>query len=377
MKLNILLFWHTNDWGLYGRAYEQFAQALAKHKNIRRVVVILPPVKSDDGGFFFSTQHVTPKLTVITPYWRSINGSGRFYNLRTFINKRLPVIKVLKIYLSRYGFNKNNTVLWVYPPHDYIYLLESIIPHRLLVTQIVDNNSTRDVTHTAAGEVNKAYRHFSSLADIIFTSSQYNFDIFNKPDNRCFLIENGVSDAFFCSPSLLPYKVNKARPRLGYIGFITERTDVDLMCYIARHCPEYDLIIAGPDEGKLSNSDLLSYSNVLYLGAVSQDRVIELISSFDVCIIPHIDNPYSQSMSPLKLYQYLASGRPIVSTPVAGTERFAKSISLADSAPAFVKAIQESLRTESISSAEKRIMSIKQERWDNRVEEMVSALYEL
>lgn len=377
MKINIVLFWHTNDWGEFGRAYEQIAKSLAENKKIRRVSVILPPVSTDSGGYFFDHKKVARKLYIITPYWQSINKAGRFYNIRTFINRKLPVIKALKIYLRITGHRKQNTVLWIYPPHDYLYILTTHIPHHSLITHIVDNNTTRDVTEDEARRVNKIYDDISRDADIIFTSSKYNFDIFNKPDKRCYLIENGVSDDFIATPTKLPSKVAKTRPRLGYIGFITERTDINLMCHIAKKCPEFDLIVAGPDEGIISNSELLSYNNVNYLGPVSQEKVIELIQTFDVCIIPHIDSTYSQSMSPLKLYQYLASGRPIVSTPVAGTEKFSTLISLASTPDDFVKAIHDAISMDTPTLAAKRIESIKSQRWCNQVEEMVDKLSNL
>lgn len=371
-KKNIVMFWYMNDWGFYGRAYEQIATTLASHNTISHVTCILPPIKSEHEKNFFDKNIISNKLTVITPYWVSINKTGKFFRLRQFINKKLQPIFFIKVYLKYKGYRKKNTILWIFPPHSYLYTLAKEIPHYYLITQIVDNNTTRDIDGDTSEKINSIYNEFTSASNLVITSSELNYNLFNKKNINCILVENGVSKDFIAQPTELPYKITERRPRLGYVGFISQRTDLELLEYVAKNCENCDLIIAGPNEGPLSKSNILDYQNVVYLGPIPNTEVASLLQSFDICLIPHKKTPYSDSMSPLKLYQYLASGRPIVSTPVAGTEKFTKLIAVSSSYENFVQLINETLANDDIDKAHLRIERAKQESWEFRVELMLN-----
>ena len=81
-------------------------------------------------------------------------------------------------------------------------------------------------------------------------------------------------------------------------------------------------------------------------------------------------------MSPLKLFQYLASGRPVVSTRVAGVERFEELITVADGPDDFLSKIDEALRNDTPEMSRKRIEAARRETWDKRVKEMLEAVVE-
>ncbi|MDF1584655.1 MAG: glycosyltransferase [Methyloprofundus sp.] len=374
-KTNIVLFWFMNDWGLYGRAYEQIAKTLANHESINSVTCILPHIKSTQNQFFFEKKNISKKLTIISPYWVSINKSGRFYKLWRTINHKFSPIQLVKFYLGLKGYKKDNTIFWAFPRHPYLYQAISAIPHHYLVTQIVDNNSKRDVSNDKAQEITNDYLYFVNMANFVITSSQLNYDFFKQENDNCLLIENGVSPDFLALPTALPFKVKISRPRLGYVGFISQRTDVELMNFIAQNCEDCDLIIAGPDaEGLLVSCNILDKENVHYLGSVAQSQVPELLQSFDICLIPHKDTEYSKSMSPLKLYQYLASGRPIVSTCVAGTDKFSELISLANSYESFITSIYDTLENDSIDNSQRRIDAAKNESWESKVNLMLACI---
>ena len=367
------MFWFMNDWGCYGRAYEQIAKTLSEHKKIKKVTCILPFKKAPKNQNFFEKKTESKNLEVITPYWQSINKSGIFYRLRQVINKKLTPLKSLRLYLRFKGYSKNNTVLWVFPPHPYLHEVVSAIPHKYIVTQIIDNNAQKDIPLEESKQIVSDYNYFASIAKSVITSSQFNHKIFRKINPNCCMVENGVSANFFFGPSQFPYIVNGARPKLGYVGFISQRTDVTLMKYIAEKCEDCDLMIVGPDEEEmLERSGILTRKNVYHLGSVSQNKIPNILLQFDICLIPHKDTAYSRSMSPLKLYQYLASGRPIVSTRVAGIEQFSHLVSIADTYNNFIETIYETLQCDSISNSADRISAAKNEMWESKVNLMLN-----
>ena len=154
------------------------------------------------------------------------------------------------------------------------------------------------------------------------------------------------------------------------MGWITPRTDLDLLYYIAKKRPNYDLIIAGPIEYGFNIEKLSDLRNVIFEGRIPYERVPEFIRTIDVCIIPHKDSLYSRSMSPLKIFQYIGSGRPIVSTMIAGVERFKEIINIANNYDDFIEYIDDVLIHDNEDISMRRIEVAKKETWDIRINEM-------
>lgn len=373
---NIVLFWFMNDWAQFGRTYENIARTLAQHPRIGRVAVILPPVRTGRPlSAPLAVQRESGALWVITPRVKVIDTQGPGYKLRTWLNGKLPFYS-LRGLLSTLGFRRENTTLWLFPPNQYIDDLLTGIPHSNLVTQIVDNNLYLESLNE--GDVNFVKRQYDELASrsqSVITSSQFNHDYFHRLNPNTHLFINAVDAMFLGDGDQLPHRLSGARPRLVYVGWISQRTDMELLRHVATERPAYDLIIAGPDEGPLAASGITELDNVTYLGKVPYGELPELLRTADVCIIPHKDNEYSRSMSPLKLFQYLATGRPIVSTDIGGIDHWKSLISVAASYDQFVEMVDTTLASDSVEQSRQRIAAAKQETWDARVDEMLNAIF--
>ncbi|MBI4698006.1 MAG: glycosyltransferase [Nitrospirae bacterium] len=209
----------------------------------------------------------------------------------------------------------------------------------------------------------------------LITGSEYNHRSFSEGRKHCHLFENAVDKDFLAEPSTLPY-LNGAFPRLGYVGTISQRTDIRLLEFIARNRPEWTLLIAGRQETSLNNSGLLKLPNVRYLGIISYEELPKFLRSLDVCLIPHINTDYARSMSPLKLYQYLASGRPIVSTNIEGLGRLKEYIRTGETYDDFMKCIEQALQEKTVELSHRRIEAAKHETWDKRVNDMFAVVKE-
>lgn len=373
MQIDIVLFWFMNDWGKYGRAYEKIAEQLSKKAEIRRVLCIFPPSEVEHHSIFrpFEYTKCSEKLFLLTPDSQIIINTSKWpWRVRKLIND-VALDFALKRFIRAHGFSQKNTILWVFPQHPYIYRLISLIPHRLLITQVVDNNVLKEnQSQKKRLLIQSQYEYLSHKADITITSSKLNYDLFSKISRNCYFFENAVDRLFISKPSSLPCTIRKNRPRLGYVGCISERTDIVLLDYVAKHKPEYDLVLAGPQEEKLDKYGILNLPNVTYEGCIPYNKVPEFLRTMDICLIPHKDTLYSRSMSPLKLFQYLGSGRPIVSTDVAGVKRWSNFVSIACNYQDFVEKIDEVLRNDSELLSLKRIEAAKLETWDKRVNEI-------
>ena len=373
--MNILMFWFRRDWGQFGRAYEKIAEQLVLQPGVGRLVCVLPPVPAEPRrwGWPLRIYQRSRRLVVVSPRSNVVPTHGVGFRARAWLNARCPEL-ALRMLLRLLGFRASNTLRWVYPAHAYIDSLLGLVVGRHTVVQIVDNNvELETISDERRQSIADQYDTLARRADCVVVSSVANREAFSRLNPRCVLFENAVDPRFIRPPSELPCRRSGARPRLGYVGWITERTDVELLTLLARERPQYDVVLAGPDKvGSLQ--PLLALPNVQWLGMVPQEQVADLIATFDVCLMPHRDTAYSRSMSPLKLYQYLGSGRPIVSTEVAGVDRWRHLISVVATPAAFVAAVDEALKSDSLQCAGERIEAASSETWDRRVGSMYRAV---
>lgn len=376
MKTNIVLFWFMNDWGKFGRAYEKIAENLAVRPEVGRVVCVLPPKEVPSGEYSWplGISKLSPKLLVLRQATRLVPTGSAPFRLRVWVNNVIPGI-AFRLLLKLFGFTERNTLLWLYPPHQHIEKLRSLVPHFKTIIQVVDNNSFMESSEEGCRNFAKTqYESLIAEADEVIVSSDSNYRIFSELNPRCHKFENAVDRIFLAQPSGLPSLIDRVRPRLGYVGWITERTDVDLLLHLAKVRPEYDLILAGPVGESVDISEITSLPNASWCGPLPYSDVPNFLASLDVCLIPHRDTPYSRSMSPLKLFQYLGSGRPIVSTRVAGIERWKEHVRIGDSYDEFVEGVDASIEHETLDRSKARIHAAAQETWDQRVAEIVAAV---
>ena len=111
-----------------------------------------------------------------------------------------------------------------------------------------------------------------------------------------------------------------ARPRLGFYGVIDERMNLDLLAALADARPEYTLIMVGPVV-KISEADLPRRPNLHYPGAKTYAELPDTLRGWDVALMPFAINEATRFISPTKTPEYLAAGRPVVSTPIADVVR--------------------------------------------------------
>lgn len=136
-----------------------------------------------------------------------------------------------------------------------------------------------------------------------------------------------------------------AHPRIGYFGVIDERIDLDLIAGIADARPDWQIVMVGPVV-KISPDSLPRRANIHYLGSKPYDALPDYIAGWDVAIMPFARNEATRFISPTKTPEYLAAGRPVVSTAIADVVRpYGERglVSIADTPAQFVAAIETQL----------------------------------
>jgi len=187
-------------------------------------------------------------------------------------------------------------------------------------------------------------------ADAVVVCSKKLFEMKRGLARRLFLIPNGVEAAHYASvlDRTLPLPEDAEswlRPVLGYTGTLhPDRVDVPLVAALARKLPSGSVALVGPDHLRPEDhAALAALPNVFLTGPKPYTRLPDYMRAFDVCITPHCVTPFTESLNPIKLWEYLAAGKPIVSTPVAGFRDYPQFVRIAEGADDFARQCEAAL----------------------------------
>ncbi len=156
-------------------------------------------------------------------------------------------------------------------------------------------------------------------------------------------------------------------PVLGFIGRIKEWIDLELIRQVALSRPQWSIIMVGPVEIDADITALEELPNVYFTGSRSKEELPGYLKKFDVCLNPFRAGQLSQAVNPLKFYEYLASGKPIVSTPMPEMEMLDAVVEIGTGRDGFIAAIERGL-DDSPAKIQARLNLARQHSWENRVE---------
>lgn len=155
-------------------------------------------------------------------------------------------------------------------------------------------------------------------------------------------------------------------PVIGYIGSIHEWIDLELIEWLGRERPEWSFLLVG--HAATDVSALRALPNVHMVGPQPYPTLPAWAKAFDAAIIPYRMNRQVANANPLKLREYLATGKPVVSVRNPEIEKFSQWVRIADDRAGFLAALDQALATDSSEAAAARIASVADQTWDNRVQ---------
>jgi glycosyltransferase involved in cell wall biosynthesis len=271
-------------------------------------------------------------------------------------------------------------LLWLYPP-DSADLL-GVVGERLALYHCVDDYaaSQRYVGYQRVAPYSPAKREQTLVeaADLLIVTSPPLYQHWSAHNPNAHLLPN-VADTALFAQSLQPAPEHPAlagipQPRVGYIGALDAyKVDFGLLEGLARRCPHIQFVCVGPvgiGDGTHARA-LPRASNLHYLGALPQAELPAVLRGCSACLIPYAINDYTRGVSPLKLYEYLAAGQPVVASalPALQAEQ-TPGVLLADPSPAsFAACLLRAMQTE--PSARLAIAQHAQSHsWERRVEQL-------
>ncbi len=193
-------------------------------------------------------------------------------------------------------------------------------------------------------------RRLLELADLVFTGGQSLYEAKRERHPSVHAFPSSIdAEHFGRARRPAPEPADQAaipRPRLGYFGVIDERIDLDLLAAAADARPDWQWVMVGPVV-KIDPETLPRRSNLHYLGMKSYDELPSYLAGWDAALMPFARNESTRFISPTKPPEYLAGGRPVVSTPIRDVVRPYGELALveiAEDPETFVAAAERSMQ---------------------------------
>lgn len=289
---------------------------------------------------------------------------------------QLQLTMRIKGWMSAHGVTA--PLLWTYHPYV-LGAAKSINPARL-VYHCADDLAAMPGIDGKSFE--PAERALLARADVTFTTSP-------RLQERCSAVAGershylgNVADvAHFGTARSAPAVPDEIdlipRPRLGYVGALSDfKVDFDLLSTIAQQRPDWHLVLIGDErEGQADPrlAVLVQRANVHFLGWRPYADLPRYMAGLDVALLPQLLNDYTKAMFPMKFFEYLAAGLPIVSTPLDAIRDYTSLYSVASDAPAFVDAIDRTLRNRpALPDLDDPVLL--QNSWDRRLDRMLDII---
>jgi glycosyltransferase involved in cell wall biosynthesis len=307
---------------------------------------------------------VTP---IVTPFYSS--KSGRALN-------RLLLIAQFKLLSLIYKLR--NPILWVAIP-----TAREIVGHlheSAVIYQVSDKYAANQMDHATAGNIiDEMHDELLQRADLIYYSGRKLIaeETTARPDiaKKAKLLEQAVDFEHFASATSQVWREPDdmaaiPHPRLGYFGAIeTWLLDQQMIRYISEKRPDWHWVLLGLKAARL---DIEELPNVHYLGSKPYAQMPQYAASFDVCVLPWVtDNEFVSYGSAIKVREYLATGKPVVITPLYEYETWGEVLRIARGYDDFIAKIEDALQNDAAAKLSTRQAAVKESTWDRRTE-MVS-----
>ena len=272
------------------------------------------------------------------------------------------------------AFNQTAKSNCLYVFHPKFYSLIRHINHSLLVYHLYDDLSLQ-AGYKFYKEDDERLLH---QADVIICSSRL---LKQKIENRTgrsdvLFLPNGVHfDAFNHKKSMPPEYAYIESPRITYTGSINEKVDLKLLLTLAKRMSHANFVLVGEAKENKIGSDIFralkEAPNIHLLGFRDKADMVRYIQHSDVNIMIYKtdDSTWSKYIYPLKMHEYLATGKPVVSSNIDAVTEFNDVINIATDEDQWIELLNMSLQETSFDNA--RVLVAKNNDWDNRVDTLL------
>jgi glycosyltransferase involved in cell wall biosynthesis len=273
--------------------------------------------------------------------------------------------------IRQLGFK--DAVAWFHIPHAG-FLAKQLGEKRTVFYCIDEYAKMPFVDGTAVGKMDD---DLTAAADIVFACNQNLVDAHRSLNANVHLSPHGVDTELFALASSTETQIPEElkslrRPIIGSWGVINQRIDLPILEHIALARPNWTILLIG--HVAVDVSALRRMPNVLFAGVKPYAELPKWAKAIDVCILPYTQTSLNLQSSPLKLREYLASGKPIVSVPLPEAKLLGNVVQTAEDGPGFVVAIEKALAENTPELVTLRQKAVQANTWDATVANVMEKL---
>lgn len=361
-----IFMWGVIDWRFRIQRPQHLARGFSEEKGHRVFYISTAFVNTGCPGFEVE----------------QMDAMGRLLNVRLHLKGRPPVyaappgsedIRALMASLAKLlQWTQSQSVVSIVQ-HPYWYELAKKVPASRLIYDCMDHHAGFSNTGEGIAAFEKV---LLKDAELVVTTSQFLWDVAILQNPNVALIRNATDYKFFSDTPALIFQDKQQRRVIGYYGAIAHWMDVDLLEKVALRFRDCLLLLVGTDECG-ARSRLASLSNVCFTGEVKYEVLPHYLHGMDVCLLPFKLTPLTLATNPVKVYEYLSAGKPVVAIDLPELVQFGSLVATATSHDEFLEKIEEALVSHDNGLQCIRQAFAARNTWQERVDEFALLLRRL
>ncbi len=365
------ILYFGNDWfGDNRTSSHHIARLLSKESRI--VYIECPGLRAPQGSTR-DIKKIFSKIKKSLAGVKVINENFFLYTLFQIPFHRFKFLRMVNKFIIVHSLKRlckklkiKNPILWFVVPH----LAEVLgkLDEKMVVYYCIDDYaSLPGVNKEMIQEMDEA---LTKNADIVFVSAEPLLESKQKLNSRVILSRHGVDYEHFnkaCARDVDAAEEVKGlkKPVIGFFGLIETWIDLDLVKFLAQARPEWNILMIG--RMAVAVNPCANLPNVHFIGSRKYEVLPRYAKIFDAAIIPCKVNKLIINFNPLKLREYLAMGKPVVTIRVPEIEGFSDVVEIADSYQEFLEKLDFVLSQDTPEKMQKRLAKVKGSSWEHRV----------
>lgn len=271
--------------------------------------------------------------------------------------------------LRRLQINSDDLIVWVYEPD-----VAAAIRHlrsRATVYVVTDDYASSPHRFNRQSQIRRQHERMIRLADLVIASETHLAAAARSLNPETYYVPHGVEYDIFSralqidTPDALPVL---PEPVIGFVGRIDRRMDMAIMRALRQAFPHGTLLLVGPIADDSVGAAIGRDPAFMVVGLQPVEALPAYLKAMTVCIIPYVVNEHTRHLHPLKALEYLAAGRPVVSTRLPALTIHDEHIRFADTPAAFVGAVQAALETDTPEKRRARSLYTQDKTWAHRLD---------
>ncbi|MDD2586346.1 MAG: glycosyltransferase [Syntrophomonadaceae bacterium] len=309
--------------------------------------------------------------------------------MKSFSLLNVPVfyLNLVKYMADKQNIEKFNPYLYIFnnvDPRPYLHNVKPVVYYSATShVEVVKKYKPSLIVFDSVDEPSEEfaqwrphYHQAVSTADVVLATSDSLYDAAREINPHTYLVPNGCDYDFFslaASKSLpVPDDMkNISAPIIGYFGALASWCDLELIEQIADQHPDWSIVLIGP----LYNiSTVPSRPNIHWLGFKPYNSLASYAQLFDVGIIPFRQSTMTESVNPIKMWEYMATGMPIVATAIPEVKKYEELLYPAENGAEFIQKIQQALVEDTPEKRSQRMEFARNNSWSNRARQIIEII---